>query len=75
MAKGSMTVRDAGRRGGERGGLTTRERYGSDFYRAIGRRGGQTVRKARGVEFYEEIGRKGGQRVRELINAAKRQAE
>ncbi len=83
MAKGGMserpgqpvTVREAGRRGGERGGLTTKERYGSEFYREIGRRGGETVREIHGREFYEDIGRKGGRKVRELINAAKKSAE
>jgi general stress protein YciG len=75
MARGNMSVRDAGRKGGERGGQTTKERYGSDFYREIGRRGGETVREVRGHEFYEEIGRKGGRKVRELINAAKKEAE
>ena len=71
----SMGVRDAGKRGGERGGQTTKARYGSDFYREIGRRGGERVRDGRGREFYEDIGRKGGQKVRELIMAAKRTAE
>lgn len=75
MAKGGMTVKDAGRRGGERGGQTTRERYGSEFYREIGRRGGETVREIRGREFYEDIGRKGGRKVRELIAAAKKWAD
>lgn len=75
MAKGGMTVKDAGRRGGERGGQTTRERYGTEFYREIGRRGGETVREVRGREFYEDIGRKGGRKVRELIAAAKKLAE
>ena len=75
MAKGGMSVRAAGKKGGERGGQTTKERYGSEFYREIGRRGGETVREIRGLEFYEDIGRKGGQRVRELINAAKKSAE
>jgi general stress protein YciG len=70
--KGDMSVREAGRKGGERGGQTTKERYGKPFYRAIGRRGGERVQKERGHEFYEEIGRKGGQRVRDLINAGKR---
>jgi general stress protein YciG len=70
--KGDMSVRDAGKKGGERGGQTTKERYGTPFYREIGRRGGETVRQERGHEFYEEIGRKGGQKVRDLINAGKR---
>jgi general stress protein YciG len=70
--KGDMSVREAGRKGGEKGGQTTKERYGTPFYKQIGRKGGETVRDERGHEFYEEIGRKGGQRVRELINEGKR---
>jgi general stress protein YciG len=73
-SKGDMSVREAGRKGGEKGGQTTRERYGTPFYREIGRKGGETVRSERGHEFYEEIGKKGGQRVRDLIAAAKREA-
>lgn len=72
MAKaGSMSVREAGKRGGDKGGQTTKARYGSEYYREIGRRGGEAVRASRGPEFYEEIGRKGGQKVRALIAAAK----
>jgi len=70
---GEMSVREAGRKGGEKGGQTTKERYGTPFYREIGRKGGETVRNERGHEFYEEIGRKGGQKVRELIQEGKRQ--
>ena len=70
--KGDLTVREAGRRGGEKGGQTTKQRYGTPFYREIGKKGGETVRSERGHEFYEEIGRKGGRRVRELILAGKR---
>jgi general stress protein YciG len=69
---GDMSVREAGRRGGEKGGQTTKERYGTPFYKEIGRKGGEAVRDVRGHEFYEEIGRKGGQKVRELINEGKR---
>jgi uncharacterized protein len=69
---GNMSVRDAGRKGGERGGQTTKERYGTPFYKEIGRKGGEAVRESRGHEFYEEIGRKGGQKVRDLINKGKR---
>jgi general stress protein YciG len=35
--KGAMTVREAGQKGGE----TTKERYGEEFYEQIGRRGGK----------------------------------
>ncbi|HHX42263.1 MAG TPA: Em GEA1 (EM1) [Armatimonadetes bacterium] len=56
MAKqeeGGMTVREAGRKGGE----TTSERYGHEFYEEIGKKGGE----------------RGGPRVRELIEKGKRQ--
>jgi uncharacterized protein len=39
--KGGMSVRSAGRKGGEK----TSERYGAQFYSEIGRKGGQTVKK------------------------------
>src|SRR5215510_2554136 len=63
--KGDLTVREAGRIGGKKGGQTTRERYGRPFYEQIGRKGGETVRETHGHEFYEESGRKGGQTVRD----------
>ena len=52
-----MTIAEAARKGGN----TTKERYGPDFYSRIGRKGGQRVAKERGPEFYSEIGRKGGE--------------
>lgn len=52
-----MTIEEAARKGGN----TTKERYGPDFYSKIGRKGGQRVAKERGPEFYSEIGRKGGE--------------
>ena len=67
-----MTVSEAGRKGGE----TTSERFGREFYEEIGKKGGkkggQTTFKRYGREFYEEIGRKGGSKVRELIEEGKR---
>jgi general stress protein YciG len=66
-----MTVREAGRKGGQK----VRDARGHGFYEEIGRKGGQTVRDERGHEFYEEIGHKGGQKVRELIEAGKRKQE
>ena len=39
--KGKMTVEEAGRKGGE----TTREEYGPQFYSEIGHKGGQRVRE------------------------------
>ena len=68
--KGSMSVSEAGRKGGQ----TVRDKYGHSFYEEIGRKGGETVRNERGHEFYEEIGHKGGQKVKELIEAGKRRA-
>jgi general stress protein YciG len=40
-SKGSMTVREAGRKGGE----VTAERHGPQFYEEIGRKGGQKVKR------------------------------
>lgn len=67
-SQGDMTVREAGRKGGE----TTAERHGHEFYEEIGRKGGVKVRDEYGVQFYEEIGHKGGQKVRDLIEEGKR---
>ncbi len=39
--KGSMTVAEAGRRGGER----TSETHGREFYEEIGHKGGQRVKE------------------------------
>jgi general stress protein YciG len=39
--KGSMTVREAGEKGGER----TAETHGREFYEEIGHKGGQRVRE------------------------------
>jgi general stress protein YciG len=51
---------------GRKGGLTTKTRYGEDFFGKIGRiggkKGGETTKRRYGVEFYQQIGRKGGSR-------------
>ena len=51
---------------GRKGGLTTKRRYGADFYQRIGRKGGKkgglTTKQRYGPEFYRTIGRKGGSR-------------
>jgi len=52
---GSMTVAEAGRKGGLIGG----------------KKGGEKVKATRGLGFYQEIGRKGGRKVRELIEAGR----
>ncbi|MDD2486030.1 MAG: hypothetical protein ACOX1G_03890 [bacterium] len=66
--KGKMTVSEAG----QKGGRTTRERYGHEFYEEIGEKGGTTVREKYGTPFYEEIGHKGGQKVKKLIEEGKK---
>ena len=43
--KGQMTVREAGKKGGKKGGATTRDRYGRPFYQEIGTKGGHKVRE------------------------------
>lgn len=66
--KGSMTVREAGRKGGR----ATKARHGPEFYKDIGRIGGNVTKERHGPQFYEKIGRKGGKRVRQLVEQAKR---
>ncbi len=58
-----VTVREAGRRGG----LATRDRYGSKFYRRIGYKGGESTRK-RYASQLKEFGRLGGRRRRPSIS-------
>lgn len=41
MRSGSMSVREAGRKGGE----VTAQRHGQQFYEEIGRKGGQKVKQ------------------------------
>jgi len=53
--QGEMSVREAGRRGGE----TTSQTHGHEFYQEIGKKGGKIG------------GPKGGQRVKELIERGK----
>lgn len=57
-----MTRAEAGRKGG----LSTKNRYGEDYFSEIGRmggkKGGESTKRRYGVEFYQEIGRKGGSR-------------
>lgn len=57
---GGMTVREAGKRGGER----VKAKYGTEFYEAIGRKGGEATKEKYGPSFYEVIGQKGGQKLK-----------
>lgn len=50
-----VSVREAGRRGG----TTTRDRHGVEFYRRIGARGGEITKKRYG-HLFSEFGRRGG---------------
>ena len=72
MAKGKMTVTEAGRKGG----LAVRKKYGHEFFEEIGKKGGRkgglAVKQKYGSPFYEEIGHKGGQKVKALIKKGKR---
>jgi uncharacterized protein len=43
--KGGMSVSDAGRKGGKKGGLSTKKKYGHDFYEESGHKGGRRVRE------------------------------
>ncbi len=54
---GGMTVREAGRRGGE----TTARTHSREFYEEIGHKGGKAVSSGeKGRQHMADIGRKGG---------------
>ena len=75
MGNGEMTVREAGRKGGN----TVKLNYGPDFFKKIGQMGGRATSAGHGHDFYEAIGHKGGMkggaRVRELIAKGKAATE
>lgn len=58
VAPTGMSVREAGRKGGE----VVKLKYGPEFYERIGRKGGLATKRTHGHEFYEEIGKKGGKK-------------
>src|SRR6202165_6134845 len=88
---GEMSVREAGKKGGDtvrdrygsgfyeeigrKGGQATRERHGAEFYESIGQKGGKVVKDRYGPGFYEQIGHKGGQKVKKLIAEAKKNSQ
>lgn len=67
--KGDMSVREAGKLGGNK----VKQEYGPEFYSQIGKKGGETVSKNR--DHMREIGHKGGQRVKQLIEEGKKAAK
>lgn len=68
---GEMSVREAGRKGGN----TVKQKYGPQFYEEIGKKGGEARKEELGHEGYVELGHKGGQRVRELIEEGRQSQE
>ena len=53
-----MTVAEAGRRGG----ATTAQRHGPEFYEQIGKKGVKTTAERHGSDCYEQIGNRAGRR-------------
>lgn len=64
---GEMSVREAGRKGGQ----ATARRHGSRFFSEIGRKGGLSRKQELGSDGYRQLGRMGGAKVRELIEKGK----
>lgn len=81
IGKGEMTMREAGKLGGQKvlekygsdfyvkigrkGGLATRARMPSEGFKEMGRSGGNALKKKQGVDYFAEIGAKGGNSLRD----------
>ncbi len=65
--KGSMTVQEAGKKGGN----MVKKKYGKEFYEAIGKKGGAIRANAEDIRS-GKVGRLGGQKVKRLIEAGKK---
>ncbi|MEB3185830.1 MAG: hypothetical protein VKP72_00150 [bacterium] len=71
MSEHEISMREAGRRGGNR----VRERYGTEHFARIGaiggqhggRKGGLATAARHGRSHFQEIGRRGAERLRELV--------
>jgi len=61
--KEEITVAEAGRRGGR----STLEHHGAEFFREIGRKGGQRTAQLY-IELLSEFGKKGGRPRRPALN-------
>jgi uncharacterized protein len=66
-SRGGMTVKEAGRKGGQ----ATKKNHGTQFYQTIGRTGGETTKLRHGPDYYVKIGKKGGERLRDLVAKGK----
>jgi len=81
-----MTVREAGRLGGEarkeklgasgysqlgkKGGEAVKQKYGSGFYQQIGKKGGEARKEELGSSGYAELGKKGGEARKEELGSS-----
>lgn len=69
VERGEMTVREAGKKGGD----AIKKKYGSEFFSKIGKKGGKSLRSRVAVEdpsFYVRIGKAGGDAVKEKHDPA-----
>lgn len=65
-ASDQITIQEAARQLGQRGGATTRDRHGIEFYRQIGARGGETTKRRWG-HLFSQFGKKGGRPRRPVL--------
>lgn len=67
----AMTKTEGGRKGGE----STRDEYGREFYQEIGRKGGNTTAARHPKTHYQRLGAQGGATVKRLVAAGRRAEE